>query len=54
MALVLPIVGASLIVAPLAMLTMALCFALGFGAVWLALLSTRPVVTSVLASPHRG
>lgn len=53
-ALVLPIVGASLIVAPLAMLTMALCFALGFGAVWLALLSTRPVVTSVLASPHRG
>lgn len=53
-ALVLPIVGASLIVAPLAMLTMALCFALGFGAVWLALLSTRPVVTSALASPHRG
>ncbi|PPG43280.1 permease [Pseudoclavibacter sp. RFBA6] len=53
-ALVLPIVGASLIVAPLAMLTMALCFALGFGAVWLALIGTRPVVTSVLASPHRG
>ena len=53
-ALVLPIVGASLLVAPLAMLTMALCFALGFGAVWLALLGTRPVVTSVLASPHRG
>lgn len=53
-ALVLPIVGASLLVAPLAMLTMALCFALGFGAVWLALLGTRPVVTSVLSSPHRA
>ncbi|PPF86605.1 permease [Pseudoclavibacter sp. RFBJ3] len=53
-AIILPIVGASLIIAPLAMLTMALCFALGFGAVWLALLGTRPVVTSVLASAHRG
>lgn len=53
-ALVFPIVGITLILAPLSMLTMALCFALGFGAVWLALLGTRPVVTSVLASPHRG
>ncbi|WP_424467830.1 FtsX-like permease family protein [Pseudoclavibacter helvolus] len=52
-ALVLPLVGVSLLIAPLAMLTMLLCFVLGFGAVWVALLGTRPVVSSVLASPQR-
>ncbi|MEH3089998.1 MAG: permease [Microbacterium arborescens] len=46
-ALALPIVGMSLVVAPLSLLVIALTFAAGFGAVALALLASRPLVTAI-------
>ncbi len=42
-----PIVGISLIVAPLSVLTIALTFAAGFALVAAALASTRPIVTGI-------
>lgn len=42
-----PIVGMSLIIAPLAVLTIALTFAAGFALVAAALASTRPIVTGI-------
>jgi len=47
-ALALPIVGISLIVAPLTMAVIAATFAAGFGAVALALVASRPLVTAIL------
>ncbi|GLJ80733.1 FtsX-like permease family protein [Microbacterium imperiale] len=45
--LALPIVGLSLVIAPLSVLVIALTFAAGFGAVALALLASRPLVTAI-------
>lgn len=45
--LALPIVGLSLVVAPLSVLVIALTFTAGFGAVALALLASRPLVTAI-------
>ncbi|SDQ30819.1 FtsX-like permease family protein [Microbacterium sp. cf332] len=46
-ALAMPIVGISLVVAPLSVLVIGLTFVAGFGAVALALLASRPLVTAV-------
>ncbi|MET0886872.1 MAG: FtsX-like permease family protein [Mycetocola sp.] len=51
--LVLPMAGIAMIVAPLSMLVIVGCLALGIGLVWLALLATRPVLVRVLAEPER-
>jgi hypothetical protein len=51
--LVLPMAGIAMIVAPLSMLVIVGCLALGIGLVWLALLATRPVLMRVLAEPER-
>ena len=50
-ALALPVVGISLIVAPLSLLVIALTFAAGFGAVALALLASRPLVAAIRRGP---
>jgi hypothetical protein len=52
--LVLPLTSMALIVAPLSLLVIGGCFALGLGLVWLALRATRPVLTRVLAEPDRA
>lgn len=43
-----PIVGVGLFLQPLAVLTVALTFGLGFAIVWLALAATRPLLRQVL------
>ncbi|GAA3648930.1 FtsX-like permease family protein [Microbacterium marinilacus] len=52
--LVFPLVGVAIIAAPLSLLVIAACFALGIAVVWLALRATRPVLTRVLAEPDRA
>ena len=52
--LVFPLVGMAIIVAPLSLVVIALCFALGTAVVYLALRATRPVLTRVLAQPDRA
>lgn len=52
-ALALPIVGISLVVAPLTMAVIAATFVAGFGAVALALLASRPLVTAIRRGPAR-
>lgn len=47
MALSLPLVGISLVVAPLSLAVVALTFVAGFGLVALAVMATRPLVTAV-------
>lgn len=49
--IVLPIVGFSLIVAPLSLLTIAASLAAGIGIVWVGMRLTRPVLTARLALP---
>ncbi|MBO3664667.1 permease [Microbacterium sp. NEAU-LLB] len=52
--LVFPLVGMAIIIAPLSLLVIGLCFAAGITLVWLALRATRPVLTRVLAQPDRA
>ncbi|MER7797721.1 permease [Microbacterium sp. NPDC096154] len=52
--LVLPVVGIAIVAAPLSVLVIAVCFALGIAIVWLALRATRPVLTRVLVEPDRA
>lgn len=52
-ALVLPLLGASLVFAPLSMAVVLGCILAGVGIVLLAIVATRPVVTAVLAAPER-
>lgn len=52
--LVFPLVGITLIVAPLSLAVIAICFVLGFVLVRLSLLATRPILTNVLAHPERS
>ncbi|GAB3618679.1 hypothetical protein GCM10027416_32360 [Okibacterium endophyticum] len=52
--LVLPLAGFALIFAPVSMLIIVACFAAGLTLVWLALRSTRPVLTRVLSTPERA
>jgi len=52
--LVLPLAGLALILAPLSMLVIAGCFAVGLLLVWAALAATRPVLTRVLGEPERA
>lgn len=46
--LLLPLTGMAMIVAPLSLAVVAGCFAIGIALVWLALLTTRPILTRVL------
>ena len=50
-ALALPVVGISLVVAPLTMAVIAATFVAGFGAVALALLASRRLVTAIRRGP---
>jgi hypothetical protein len=52
--LVFPLLGMAMIFAPVSIIVMAACFALGVMLVWLALRATRPVLTRVLSEPERG
>ncbi|RUR02065.1 FtsX-like permease family protein [Labedella endophytica] len=52
--LVFPLVGWTLIVAPLSIAVIAICFVLGFALVRVSLLATRPILTNVLAHPERS
>lgn len=52
--LVFPLVGWTLIVAPLSLAVIAICFVLGFVLVRVSLLATRPILTNVLAHPERS
>lgn len=52
--LVFPLVGWTLIVAPLSLAVIGICFVLGFVLVRLSLLATRPILTNVLAHPERS
>lgn len=51
--LVFPLVGLALIVAPASLALIAASFVLGIALVWVALRSTRPVLTRVLREPER-
>lgn len=51
--LVFPLVGLALIIAPASLALIAASFVLGIALVWLALRSTRPVLTRVLREPER-
>lgn len=50
--LVLPLVGIAIIMAPLSVLVIVVCFAVGFALVGAAILATRAVMTRVLAQPQ--
>jgi hypothetical protein len=52
--LVFPLAGLTLIVAPLSLVVIAICFVLGLALVRLSLLATRPILTNVLAHPERS
>ena len=52
--LVFPLAGMATITAPLSLLVIALCFAVGIAVVYLALRATRPVLGRVLAQPDRA
>lgn len=52
--LVFPLAGYALVMAPMSVAVIAISFAAGIGLVALALLATRPVVTSVLRRPERA
>jgi hypothetical protein len=52
--LVFPLVGWTLIVAPLSIAVIVACFVLGFVLVRVSLLATRPILTNVLAHPERS
>lgn len=52
--LVFPLVGIAIIMSPVSILVMTICFAAGVGLVWLALRATRPVLTRVLREPERA
>ncbi|RWZ53128.1 FtsX-like permease family protein [Labedella phragmitis] len=52
--LVFPLAGLTLIMAPLSLLVIAICFVLGLALVRLSLLATRPILTNVLAHPERS
>ena len=52
--LVFPLVGWTLIVAPVSLAVIAICFVLGFALVRVSLLATRPILTNVLAHPERS
>ena len=49
--IVLPLIGLSLLIAPLSLLTIAASLAAGIGIVWLGMRLTRPVLTARLALP---
>ena len=51
---VLPVTGAALVLDPVAVLVVVACLVAGTGLVALALRATRPVLTAVLAAPHRA
>ncbi|MCW4458981.1 FtsX-like permease family protein [Microbacterium sp. MPKO10] len=51
--LVFPLLGISLILAPVSLLVIAVCFVAGFALVGAAVASTRPVLSRVLAQPER-
>ncbi|WP_235940703.1 FtsX-like permease family protein [Paramicrobacterium fandaimingii] len=51
--LVFPLLGLSLIFAPASLLVIAVCFVAGFALVALAVASTKPVLSRVLAQPER-
>jgi hypothetical protein len=51
---VLPLAGIALVIAPLSLLTIALCLAGGLLLVWLGLVATRPVLARVLREPDRA
>jgi hypothetical protein len=50
-AVLFPLTGATLLLSPLTLVTVALCLAVGILLVWAALLATRPVLAVVLAEP---
>jgi hypothetical protein len=52
--LVFPLAGLTLIVAPLSLVVIGICFVLGLALVRLSLLATRPILTNVLAHPERS
>jgi hypothetical protein len=52
--LVFPLVGWTLVVAPLSLAVIAVCFVLGLVLVRLSLFATRPILTNVLAHPERS
>lgn len=52
--LVFPLLGMAVLIAPLSILTILVCFALGLVLVALALLASRPVLSAVLAHPEEA